>query len=173
MAGLTRALARSTYCRRNFCSWMTCCTKKHFLLFSFSLFLSPLSWCSSVCVLEEMVKNLSSVERVISNYWEGLNIKESLTCCSTKFLITISVSATFPETRSILRMFRFQEVIEMSSITDSYLGYLACSWCLLNLNVPMGWGSAGSKLACCLILSPRFITSPAEMHCVQRGYKTQ
>ena len=103
MAELMCALSHLTYCRRDFCSWMTCCAKKHFLLFSFSLPLSSLSWCSSVHVLEEMVKNLSIVGRTISNYWEGLNIKESLTFCSTKFLITASVLATFPEVWTHLR----------------------------------------------------------------------
>lgn len=71
-------------------------------------------------------------------------------------------------------MFRFQEVIKMTSTTGTHLGYLAYSrfgacWTSVWL-----WAGVCRQNTCLLLCpSPCFITSPAKMHCVQRGYKTQ
>lgn len=127
--GWAHMCLHSTYHRRDFCSWITCCAKKRCLLFSFSLSLSPLSWWSSVRVLEELVKNLSSTVRIISNYWKGWNIKESLPFCSTKFLITLSVSATFPESWTHLKIFQGSK----SNWDDFYHRHTSWLFCLQSM----------------------------------------
>lgn len=78
-----------------------------------------------------MVKNLSSVERIISNYWGGLNIKESLTFCSTKFLITISVSAAFPEAWTHLK----NVDISRSHWVDFHHRHTSWLFCLQSVSV--------------------------------------
>lgn len=113
-------------------------------------------------LLKDMVKKLPSLERKSINYSRGLNIKELLTSCSIEFLITVSFLSIFPEART-------QKLFQ-----NSLKSLLLCTdiWVVCLQNINAGSLQVGS-LPVAWFFSPCFITSPAEMHFLQREYKVQ
>lgn len=103
-------------------------------------------------------------EKIISKCCECLNIKE-LTFCSTEYLITISVPATFPEARTHLK----NALISRSHWDDFYHRHTAWLFCLWSVPVEpqCAWelGACRQQIPLAVVWSFPFASSHLLLKC--------
>lgn len=98
---LTYTLGSPAHCREAFCSWRSCCTKKYFLLFSFSLFLVLVNAPQAHKLIErDGKKKKDQVWKEKTSTIQEFKHKRIVNLLFYWILITVSFSSTFPEART-------------------------------------------------------------------------